>query len=302
MAMLEVIVGMIFTFMLLSLLGTTVNELLSSWRGWRGNYLEEGLKRLLEFKDDPSTYEKFEKNALFKQLHGHDAPGRMSKLPAWIKSTDFANILVSVVKKKGEAVEKADDIIKELPEGSQLRQVLEQLKDEGFESIDEFKERLGTWFDGVMAQSSGWYKRHLQQVTFLVGLTIAGVLNADSFSIYNHLTENAAARQSLASMAENYIANNEEVAEPELLNLPDTLTMTGAEIKAKIEELSENGELAEVKNILGLGWEEGSTEVGPASWGIRLLGWIITALAISLGAPFWFDVLKKIVTIRSSGD
>lgn len=300
--MLEVIIGMVFTFMLLSLLGTTVNELLSAWRGWRGNYLEEGLKRLLEFDDDPAIFNKFKDNALFKQLRAHDAPLRMSKAPAWITSKDFANTLTHILKKKGEAVEKVDDLLANLPEGSQLRQVLEQLKDEGYEHIDDFKGRLQTWFDGVMAQSSGWYKRHLQQVTLLVGLAIAGVLNADSFAIYEHLTTNAAARQSLAALAENYVAENEELPTPELLNLADTVTMTGAEIKTKIMELSDQGELGEAKNILGLGWEDGDAEVGVVPWGIRVLGWLITALAISLGAPFWFDILKKVVTIRSSGN
>lgn len=33
----------------------------------------------------------------------------------------------------------------------------------------------------------------------------------------------------------------------------------------------------------------------------RLIGFVITALALSLGAPFWFDLLKKLVSIRSSG-
>lgn len=32
-----------------------------------------------------------------------------------------------------------------------------------------------------------------------------------------------------------------------------------------------------------------------------LLGFIITALALSLGAPFWFDLLKKLVSMRGSG-
>jgi hypothetical protein len=29
-------------------------------------------------------------------------------------------------------------------------------------------------------------------------------------------------------------------------------------------------------------------------------GWLLTAFAISLGAPFWFDVLKRIMVIRST--
>jgi len=31
-----------------------------------------------------------------------------------------------------------------------------------------------------------------------------------------------------------------------------------------------------------------------------ILGWLITALAISLGAPFWFDLLNKLMTLRGS--
>lgn len=34
---------------------------------------------------------------------------------------------------------------------------------------------------------------------------------------------------------------------------------------------------------------------------VTILGWILTALAISLGAPFWFDLLNKIIRLRSSG-
>jgi hypothetical protein len=30
------------------------------------------------------------------------------------------------------------------------------------------------------------------------------------------------------------------------------------------------------------------------------LGWILTALALSLGAPFWFDLLNKFIVIRSA--
>jgi hypothetical protein len=32
-----------------------------------------------------------------------------------------------------------------------------------------------------------------------------------------------------------------------------------------------------------------------------VLGWLITAAAASLGAPFWFDTLKRVISVRSSG-
>ena len=33
---------------------------------------------------------------------------------------------------------------------------------------------------------------------------------------------------------------------------------------------------------------------------ITILGWLLTALAATMGAPFWFDVLNKIMVIRST--
>jgi hypothetical protein len=31
-----------------------------------------------------------------------------------------------------------------------------------------------------------------------------------------------------------------------------------------------------------------------------VLGWLVTALALSLGAPFWFDMLNKFMVVRST--
>ncbi|MBK8562296.1 MAG: hypothetical protein IPN76_02870 [Saprospiraceae bacterium] len=299
MAMLEVIIGLIFTFMLLSLLGTTLNELVSAWRGWRGFYMEEALKRLLEFDDKKDVFEKFMKNPLFKQMMQHKAILRKSQAPAYLSSANFTSILTNVLKTKDKAVKTVDDIIQGVPEGSQLREVLEQFKEEGHTSVEAFKGRMQSWFDDIMSQSSGWYKRHLQFVTFFVGLGIAIVLNADSFQIYLHLTTNAANRQKLSALATSFAAENETVPN---LTTPPTEPLTGAEIKKGVQEFVNTPEFRTASNILGLGWSREDFLVGPALWLRRLLGWFITALAVSLGAPFWFDVLKKIITIQSTGN
>ena len=55
------------------------------------------------------------------------------------------------------------------------------------------------------------------------------------------------------------------------------------------------------------GWTPGDKHFGEWAWAwartVRdhVLGWLLTALEASLGAPFWFDVLKKIITVRSAG-
>jgi hypothetical protein len=64
-----------------------------------------------------------------------------------------------------------------------------------------------------------------------------------------------------------------------------------------------NDEINQAKSPLGLGWHPEELQgMTPSDWVIKVLGWIVTALAVSLGAPFWFDLLKKLVNIRSSGN
>jgi hypothetical protein len=43
------------------------------------------------------------------------------------------------------------------------------------------------------------------------------------------------------------------------------------------------------------------TGTGLVRFLLWLLGVLLTALAATLGAPFWFDVLKKLINIRSAG-
>jgi hypothetical protein len=36
-------------------------------------------------------------------------------------------------------------------------------------------------------------------------------------------------------------------------------------------------------------------------WAFNLCGWLLTAIAVSLGAPFWFDLINKFINIRMVG-
>lgn len=281
--------------MVLSLLGTTVNELIGSWRGWRGFYLEEGLKRLLEFKDDPKAFEKFSNNPYYKQLRQHRAPLRASQAPAYLSSANFTSILFNVLKTKDKALAKVEDLLEDLPPDSQLHKILSQLKEEGHDNLESYKARVQGWFDDIMWQSSGWYKRHLQFVTFFVGLGIAVIFNADTFQVYSHLANNADARQKLSALAENFV--NENAALP-TATVPDSLSLD--QIRARVDEFIGSEEFSKTANILGLGWEAGDVQGNWKDWVYRLLGWCVMAFAISLGAPFWFDILKKIISIRSA--
>jgi hypothetical protein len=47
-------------------------------------------------------------------------------------------------------------------------------------------------------------------------------------------------------------------------------------------------------------WTEKTLASG-GLWLAALAGWLVTALAASLGAPFWFDTLNRIIDIRANG-
>ena len=170
------------------------------------------------------------------------------------------------------------DLIAEVP-NDKLRRSLSALLDESGEDLEALKENVEIWFNNSMTRVSGWYKRRTQIFHLALGIILAVALNVDTILIVKALSENQTLRQSLVSQAE------ELAKDPKL----------SAEVQAK-----KFGELRSQIGQLGLpiGW---SGKVNPTTLPNRIIGWLLTAFAISLGAPFWFDVLNKFISIRSSG-
>ncbi|MGD1858957.1 MAG: hypothetical protein ACFB0E_03185 [Leptolyngbyaceae cyanobacterium] len=152
---------------------------------------------------------------------------------------------------------------------------------------------LGTeveaWFNRGMARAQGVYKRNAKAVGLLIGIAIAISLNADSLHMLDRLARDPAIR-SVISQAADEVAS----AAP------------NSEAIAQLEE--------EVDNILStlplpIGYGKAVTtrqEAAQAAWFVpliprRLVGWLITGFAISMGSNFWFNLLKRVVNVRNSG-
>jgi len=143
------------------------------------------------------------------------------------------------------------------------------------------RKNVEQWFDSVMDRMSGWYKRWAQTVAFFIGLGIAFAFNIDSIHIATELWRQPALRQTSMTYIENYVDANTE-------NGAALSTEQLQVVYDEIEELS-----------FPVGWGEDY----PRGWGwlLKIVGFAITAGAAMLGAPFWFDILKKLVNIRSAG-
>lgn len=292
MGMLQVVIGLVFVLLLLSLLATTVMELLASFMSLRGKNLEKALRNMLAYTDkDEKLLAAFKENSLYKQLGNKYGSSRRS--PSYIEDETFQSILMDIIL-KGEGVDKLEAKIDELPD-EDLKNVLKQFLREADNNVVEFKGKVKGWYNNVMDRASGWYKRYTQKILVGVGFFIAVVFNADTLAIYERLESDPDTLQKVVNLAEDFVDSQ------------DTLAVTAVADPAfeasldKLKGLVDN-QIESVRSPLGLGWKNVVwEEVGWYDVVTKVLGWIVTALAVSLGAPFWFDLLRKLVNMRASG-
>ncbi len=294
MAILTVVLGVIFVLLMLSLFATSIMELLAAILRLRGRNLRMTLKNLLidEKRGSSGIYEAFITNPLYKQLSFKYGRG-VSNPPSYIDTDSFRTILFDIILGE-DGVESQLKAKIDALENEEMRRILKQLIRDADGKIDVFKQRIGNWYDSIMDRASGYYKRMTQKILILVGIVMAVVLNADTLALYRSLESNPETLDKLVAAAEA-VAQNESV---------DDLVQTDLEYEAALEQLREmKGEVDELRSPLGMGWQNIQlAEMTPYGWAVKGLGWLITAIAISLGAPFWFDLLRKIVNLRSSGD
>lgn len=292
--MLQVVIGLIFVLLLLSLLATTMMELVASAFSLRGRNLEKALRNMLASTEvDDRLVAAFKDNALYKQLSYKYGKKRYS--PSYLSDRSFQSILMETIL-NGEGFDRIEERLDTLPDAD-LKDVLKQFLRESEHDVEAFKGKVRTWYNDVMDRASGWYKRYTQKILVGMGFFIAVVFNADTLAIYERLESDPETLQQVLTLAEDYVNGKDglEIAPPQM----------SPEFDASLNKLEEmiNDQIESVKSPLGLGWK--NVDWSEVTWYdvvLKLLGWTVTALAVSLGAPFWFDLLRKLVNIRSSGN
>lgn len=171
-------------------------------------------------------------------------------------------------------------------------------------------------FDQLMDRVSGWYKQRVQFFLLLIGLSMSIFFNADALDIYQNLTTDGDKRQEMMAIAADFVKSDQyaPLLDPSAARLDSSASATQYLEREEIRLLLDSLILSGIQNPqspLGLGWDEPScglqansgTEIWCSmKWLLsKIPGWIITTLAISLGAPFWFDTLKKFINIRFAG-
>jgi len=190
-------------------------------------------------------------------------------------------------------------------------------------NIEKFVEKIEGWFDDTMKRVEGWYKRQSQAILFIIGLVLAMSFNVDVIKIAGRLSTDKTARDKLIQFsiqaADKYkddprVINTTSV----IVNGHDTVAEHNEKIfveySAKINSLKTEIQtgIDTTNEILAIGWGKYGGNTSPfcktkyilsETFGSarKILAFLILAFAVSLGAPFWFDLLNKLVKLRGSG-
>ena len=152
----------------------------------------------------------------------------------------------------------------------------------------DWQQEIADWFDRSMLRSSGVYKRNSIGFALVLGMIIAVTVNVNSIAIFKSLYADPALNQAISNTAIMQIKTCQEKGKDDALSCLKT-----ADKQLNLAQLSR----------LPLGWKADVwTETNLSQWFTTLLGWIISAIAIAQGAPFWFDLLNKVVNTRNAGE
>ncbi|MDX6512733.1 MAG: hypothetical protein QOE36_2237 [Gaiellaceae bacterium] len=286
---LDVAIGLAFLFFVLSLVCSAVNEALAGIFHWRAKDLESGIRKLVV------------SDAAEKQLMRHPllrglvAPHAKRPYPSYIPSRTFVAALLDL--------EPSEDSTSGAPRGdpTNLRPIEESIASIESAAVRDamtalyhsaqgdavkFRRAAEQWYDDAMERVSGWYRRRIQKVLWVLAFVIVLALNADTLQLAKTLWTQPSVRNALVAQAQAQTSTGQ--AQP--VSAKDTV--------AKLEALP-----------VGMGWHWTNKASDPQSFPFwrpadllaKLLGLSLTAVALSFGAPFWFDLLSKLARLRSSG-
>jgi hypothetical protein len=232
-------------------------------------------------------------------------PGADGKVrnPQYIPSGTFARALIGTFLPDSatptDAIEEMRTAVTNLPKGFAARESLLTLIQQSNGSIATLQRSIEEWYDAQMGRISGWYKRWAQFVLFVVGLGVALVLNLDTLQIGHTLWVDEPVRTAVvASVANGNLCQHTD---------SDDAQRTCAE--QTLQDLRLGGvPIGYPAHCAPTGTGFGdcvATSFGPepTGWALlaKLAGFFVTAFAISFGAPFWFETLSKLGSLRSTG-
>jgi hypothetical protein len=309
---LDVAIGLVLIFLLLSLICSSAREAIEAVLKDRAGDLERGIGEMLNDRDRrsllPNVYQHPLINGLFK---GDYKAGKTRNLPSYIPPRAFALAIVDIVKSSvpqaantvanvaeattatARAAADFKDAVLHLPQNSDLRSALLPLIEAAGNDMSRVRQNIEDWYNATMDRVSGWYKRRTQIIIAILGFAIAGIMNVDAIAIMRYLNTNQTARSIMVAEAER----RTEHAQPSSSDLEHPLTFLERQGGIPLGWVIRRGPNQSEADF-ERDWRRAPNTL--YTWLLKIAGILFTGFAVSLGAPFWFDVLNRFMVIRST--
>lgn len=271
-SIIDVALGLVFFYVTLSLVVSSVQEWIASLFKLRSRTLRQGIERLVGSELAVQVYN----HSMIRNLAVSD-----SRSPSYIDCKTLSAVVLDIVARDqdGQSVltQTADQIkqaVEKLPAGNPIGDVLKTAVITGDNAAHELSAYLAGWFDEGMERIAGWYKREAKLITVIIAVVLTVVTNAGTVRIAEDLWTNDGLRAAIAAQAE---------------------VAAKAESPAALDPTA-----LETLKTFPVGWSGGTWQQelrNPKTF----IGWLITVAAISLGAPFWFDLLGKVASLKGAG-
>lgn len=286
---LEVALGLVFVYLLASTVCSAIREGIAKLCKTRAKNLE---KELLDILKSTELVQAFYQHQLIREPQDKEAKKRPPKISTDKFAAALLDTLVNVQKGKTKGFNEMKEGIEKIENAQVKRALLEILNsaaadvDRLKDKIEEVKKSIEEWYDKLMDKLSLWYRKRSRAVLFVIGLLLCGFLNLDTFMIVKSLHQDETIRKAAVAAAMENLQQSKET------NEADT------DFKKKINEFREK--LDQVG--FPIGWpakdapKNDPRRFPGKPWLIflKILGILATSLAISFGAPFWFDTMRKL--------
>ena len=329
-AILEVAIGMVFVWLVLSVAAMQFQEWIGSAFAWRAKFLEKAIRNMLG--SDQLVNEFYNHPLILSLSEPGKNPGQYRR-PSYIPANKFSAVMMDILTNRGkDSGDQAPGTLSQNEIAANVQAVkqdnpgLGKIIDHLFPHITDQTmsadqvmalARLNSevWFNDGMERVAGWYKRHNSIWSFFIALILAFALNVDSLQIANKLWAEPTLRQVVAAQASSTpSATSTSASSP--LQVPTYLNSLSIPVGWTTEPVTDYKSCGFVIGQNTPPGYVGQNDLGQnqcnefanlpnmnnlSGWLSKLIGLLITALAGAQGSPFWFDILKKLVNVRGSG-
>jgi hypothetical protein len=279
---LDLAVGIVFVYLFLAVMCTTINEWIAGITSVRARTLARGIQQLLDQqKGSDSTRSFLEDFYAHPLISGMLTPGKkgLAAHPSYLASRTFATAVMDLATRGKLGSISFSDLengIKALPDGD-VKTALLALLQNASGDLSRAQKNIEEWFDDTMGRVSGWYKRRTEVVTACVAIVLTIGTNADTMRLGRLLWTNNTLRATIVEKARNRAeTGREQASRTESVEYPNK----HEPLKPLFTPPSD--ELNALKPLLGWSHQDLTDW---SQWPSRLLGWILSIIAISLGAP-----------------